>query len=519
MQAGARVVAQPSQTAPRPTREQLRLLKEGFDRSYRPGPTNWPVYHGPLPKAANAAVAPPDREPGYTTAPGTNQPDQTALTIFRNTVMPTPTAGLKSPVGEPSTDNNGRYSFQTGNWYAARFVQQVNGWTFLDPFTIFGGGFCCDQVTVYDVSHNRQFWLLQYGDHLVLANSGGGDLLGWCFYNWYPSNFGFTNGDHSFDFNHIALSTSFVYVTTHVYGPGGGELVFRSPIDPQAISCGGFSYSWVFRTTEFTDAFAKGVGDTMYWGSNWTDLGIGNKFRAFRWPDDSGSYSWFDRTIDPYVHMFFGGAQNCAGPTTLNWCQRTDSRMGTGYLAYPSLSATNTGGAFDNEAILGFAFNAQQDGSHPYPYVRRIYFRVSDLTYLGFSELWCTTCAILYPDEAPDTRGHVGFIAAFGGGSSDIKPGSIIMLDDDIAQVQGWSVDFWLYGGGNACLNTDGLRRWGDYLTVNTFHPSGYAFVATAFTLTANAGACNVNTPAVQVRNIIFGRFRDNRSVTRWWKK
>jgi hypothetical protein len=434
------------------------------------------------------------------------------VTSFRNTLLPA--GGLKSAVDEPSTDVNGKNIFQTGNWYAARSLDNGSTWTYLNPFTLFGSGFCCDQVTVLDVSHNRQFWLLQFNNHLVVANSAGTGLSGWCFYNWFPSQFGLTG---SFDYNHMAVSTSFLYVSTN---SSGGALVFRIPLVDQ-VACGSTSAAFLVRSTDFSDAFVQNAMDTMYWGTaSPTDVARGSNFRIRRWADNSNTIFGFTRAIDAFSYMVFGGTQNCSGSNgvVLNWCQRTDSRLaGGGYLATPSIGQASSHGGLQNETVIGFAVNANMvAGGHPYPFIRRYYFRALDLTYLGFTELWCTNCAILYPDMAPDSRGHIGMVWAWGGGTSNAYPGAGVLIDDDISPAQPWDVSFFLSGSGNPCLNTaDNRRRWGDYLTVRPWTPSRYLWVATAFSLPSNAGSCSSST-AVTVRNLVFGRARDTNAYSRY---
>jgi hypothetical protein len=512
--AGRAVRANTYRTAPKLTTAQRAALEQGMANSDRPGPTGH-TYTGATPGLVGRPTTLSSSPKGIR-APGD-------LTFLRNTTLPA--GGSKSPVNEPSTDANGKTTFATGNWYATYSKNKGGTWTYLDPFTIFGSGFCCDQVTVLDTSHNRQFWLLQYNNHLTLANSGGQDLVGWCSYTWAPADFGLPT-TYSFDYNHMAVSTSWVYVSTNVYSSSGfaGALVFRTPIEEQT-TCSGFNYGWVFRPTDFAVSFVQPAMDTMYWGTNWTtDLTLGTTFRIVRWADDTGSYNWYDRSIDGYTFMFVNGGQNCgsANGVVLNWCQRTDSRQsGGGYLSIPSFAADSSAGAHDNDAVVGFAFNAKNDGSHSKPFIRRVYFRASDLAYLGYSELFNSGgLAHLYPDMAVDARGHVGMVFAWGGGSgtSSFYPGSGIVLNDDLAQVQPWSYSFYQPGSGNPCLNAaDGYRRWGDYLTVRAWTPSKFVFIGTGFALNANAGSCNA-TANVAVKNVVFGRVRDTRSYTRWAK-
>jgi hypothetical protein len=497
---GTSVRATLHKTAPTPTAAQRRLLRQGMARSMSPGP-DAPIYQGPIAQGVGPGVTAPTAGSGKSPR---------VVTAFRNTLLPA--GGLKSPVNEPSTDANGRFVFQTGNWYAARSTNSGGAWTYLDPFTLFGSGFCCDQVTVLDLSHNRQFWLLQFNNRLVIANSAGTTLSSWCFYNWTPGQFGLTG---AFDYNHMAVSTSFLYVSTN---SSGGALVFRIPIATQ-IACGSVSATFLVRSQDFSDAFVQSAQDTMYWGTaSPTDVTRGSNFRILRWADNSNSIFAFTRAIDPFVYMFFGGSQNCSGPNVLNWCQRTDSRLaGGGYIATQSLGQASSKGTLQNETVIGFAVNSNTSaGGHPYPFIRRYYFRAIDLTYLGFTELFCTNCAILYPDMAPDSRGHIGMVWAFGGGTSNTFPGAGVLIDDDLSPNQPWDVSFFLSGAGNPCLNTaDNRRRWGDYLTVRPWSPTRYLWVATAFSLAANAGSCS-STASVNVANIVFGHSRDSVAYTRW---
>ena len=449
---------------------------------------------------------------------GTKSPDRelavgTDMRLFRNTRLPA--GGVRSPVNEPSVSQAGRDIMAVGNWYSAySHTPAGTSWTYLDPFSIFGSGFCCDQVVTYDVTHNREFWLLQYNDHLTIANSPGGDLTSWCFYNLSPATVGLP-ASSSFDFNKIALSTNFLFIATNVYSSGGGftnSTIMKLPIEAMA-QCAGFGFSFLNRTNDFSPAFAQSAGDTMYWGTNWiTNGNVGSTFRIGSWKDTDNSVAIVDRAIDPYSFMFIDQG-NCASANgaVLNWCQRTDSRMsGTGYLAAAGAKGTN-------DAVLGWAFNALQDSGHPFPYIRRVYFRTSDMAYLGASEFYGTWAAHIYPSMAPDKRGHVGMAFAWGGGTDNSTwyPGAGVVLDDDVTPNQPWDYRFYLRGNGNPCLNSDGRRRWGDYLDIHPTHPAEVSFVASGFAMQSDAGSCGSNSP-VEVANVVFGRNRDRLGWLRW---
>ncbi len=496
--AGTMVTGKTYAKQPALTAAQQKQVQAGMATSYRPGPA-FPVYKGPVPKPAGPGFLPPTAN---ATPPGT-------FKVFRNTTLPA--GGQFSGVGEPSTAGSGRHVFQSGNWYAAYSHNNGTNWTYLNPFSIFGGGYCCDQVTVTDTTHERVFWLLQYGDHITIANSSISNLASWCFYNFTPGQVGLTGG--SFDFNHMTVDANNVFWSTDVYGVTGvASLVERLPIDAM-VNCAGFGWSFITRGDTFAPSFVQTTGDVQYWGSDNTNLGLGNGFRVFSWQDQSGSYSIFDRGIDPFTYMSQGSGK-CASPdgVVTNWCWFDDSRMaGGGYLGIPSIAEQGSFGVNANDTIIGFAMAAQQDGGHPFPFTRRIYFRASDMTYLGYSEDWGSFAAFIYPDMAANGHGDVGMVMAWGGGTGTTHyyPGIFIVIDDDFSPAQPFAYSYVTSGAGNACDAGTNQPRWGDYLSIRAWNPTRNVWMASGYALTANAsGGCGVTQP-IAAHNIVFGRVRD----------
>jgi hypothetical protein len=513
---GASAHVTPTRTAPKLTARQLKTIQEMNQEEGDQLPAVHP-YVGRMPHAVGQSAPVPDQR----------QQATGDFMYMENRTLPFFSGSLRSGVSEPSTDASGKMRFLTSNWQAARSTDGGATWAYINPFANYAGytNFCCDQVTVYDPSHDRWFWLRQYSNHLELSNSS--DLVNWCTYTIFPANFGLANATNSFDYNHLGLSTSFVYIGTHDYGPTSQEVITRWPIDPMT-TCGGLGYSYLFRTDIFSESFVNGAGDTMYWGSDWVSgggLAPGTGFRVFSWADNSGSYSWYDRTIDAFAFEGFGTG-NCASADGVvqNWCQRTDSRMaGNGYIAFPSLSQANTGGNPTGDAVIGFAFNAAQDASHPFPYIRRVYFRSRDIAYLGRSENWASWAAFQYPDLAPNAQGHVAEVWAWGGGTGTTHyfPGWGVSIDDDVTPGQPWTYSYTSFGAGNPCLNTaDGRRRWGDYLTVHAMGPAKLVWVATGFRMNAATNCVTGSSvPQVEIRAVIFGRARDVQSWARWYNR
>jgi hypothetical protein len=494
---GAKSEAAFSATPPSLSPQEAAQFQAAFAKSHRGGPAN-------LPQASMKAVGPagPSLQLQALAAPA-------APTSFFLSDRVLPNNGNFSAVNEPSGDNAGRFRFQTGNWYAASSSNGGANWTFLNPFTIFGSGFCCDQVVVYDPGRNVWFWLLQYTDgHLVLANST--DLVHWCSYRWTPGSFGFTG---ELDYNDLALTTNNIYIVSNIFPSAGGQgsVIARLPIDPQ-LTCSGFSYNY-FRRTDlgFTWKPVSGATDVLYWGTNWFGT-LGSSFRVFKWPENTTTITWFDRTLGTTFAFYQRNTgQNCASADGVvkNWCQFADSRV----LGGARYSAPN------GVAQLVFSFNAKQGGPFklPFPYTERVHFREFDIAYLGSDRLWSGGGAWQFTSMATDARGHIGMTTMFGGGTgtSHTFPSGAVFLNDDVSPNQPWQGAFNAVGKGNVCLN-NGLYRTGDFLTTRPYRPTNTLFLGYDFVLNANAGSCGSPAP-VAAHEATFGRVRDvPGGVNRW---
>ena len=88
------------------------------------------------------------------------------LKIFKNVGLNDQATSLQTlSIGEPSLANNGQHIFMTGNTYASKSLDNGASWEHVSPFTTLpsaAGGFCCDQLVLYDHSRDLFIWLLQY---------------------------------------------------------------------------------------------------------------------------------------------------------------------------------------------------------------------------------------------------------------------------------------------------------------------------------------------------------------------
>jgi hypothetical protein len=485
----ATLYAQP----PKPNADQLATLQAGLAKSHRSGPTN-------LPHAANAAPA----GPGLLD-PATANTIAAASDFLTVTWHPTFSGGFLSGVGEPSGDNAELQRFQTGNWYAALSNDRGGSWSYVDPFSIFGSGFCCDQVAVYDPGRNAWFWLLQYVDgHIVIANST--DRVHWCGYSLSGGNIGLSG---EFDYNDMTLTTNSVNIASNFFTSNSSySVIIRLPIDGM-LACGGIGYSYAeSNSLGFTFKPVSNGGDVLYWGTDWFGT-LGSNFRVFKWPEGSG-ISFVTSAINPFAFYTRNSGQFCgsADGVVQNWCQFADSRVLGGALFTTP----------DGSREIVFSMNAAQGGGFAFPYTNRVHFKESDLTYKYSDVLFANWSAIQFGSLASDSRGHLASTANYGGGCSgctDYFPGTFVGLTDDISPSQPWAYAFPVGGGGNACTS-GGIYRWGDYNTVRPYRPASTGFfLAYNYVLTGNAGDCG-NTAPVLLNETASGRRRDVSGATRW---
>jgi len=495
------VTARTFTRAPTPTPAQLQAAKEGLkEQENVPAPnrvtTNAQTNPGP-------AVQSPQ------------SPSQVADSTYRRYLvryLPTGSfaggSGYSSFTNEPSVAKAGKNIFLTGNWYAGYSGDNAATWTFLNPFTIFGSGFCCDQVALYDSSHDHVYWIAQYNNHLVVANASSSNLASWCYYNFSNTTIGQASTT-SLDFNDAMIGTKDLYLTTNIFPTSGyGSAIVRIPLE-QMNSCSGINYNYYSQLDSFTWRLVQGSNDRAYWGSDWDPTGArpnGSSFRLFWWDESSNSISWNNYNINAFAFYVRNSGQNCgsADGVVKNWCQYADSR---------------TLGAYRANGVIGFSMNAKQGGFAPFPYTVREYFRESDLAYLGNTNLYATWAALQFLSLAPNARGHVGGTYYWGGGCSgctDYYPGTAALVDDDITPSQPWTNDFWFPGQGNTCTY-GGLYRWGDYSTTRTADPANNLWIGAGYREAGgNCGtAGSFTSPAI----LVFGRGRDGNQYARWSNK
>jgi hypothetical protein len=418
------------------------------------------------------------------------------FTLFRNTQLrsfiPITASGI---FNEPTAANRGAIVFQTGNTYAALSTDGGTTFQYIDPRTQFPnlyGGFCCDQVAVYDPSRDLMFWLLLYERNSTqnafrLAVSRGSDIASGI---WTSYMFVSTSGTW-YDFPDLALSDNYLWITANRFPitPGAvpiTDFVFKVPLD-DLQSGGGINYSY-FDTysnglSNASLRSTRGAKSTMYFGSHNSDT----QLRVFHWDETGNTIPYNDINLSPGWNLV--PPYSCPGPDGRDWCGAEDGRIRGAWIA---------------NGIIGFMWASNAHGSFPRPYIEVARIYESNITLKDRPVIWNSSYAFMYPAASPNVRGDIGIDLFYGGGS--FYPTGAVGLDDDLngdPATTGWETY-------SIVASTSGpdVNHWGDYVSVVPFIPNSIDWVATTFSLQG----CPYNSCSYP-QFLVFGRERDRWAV------
>lgn len=426
------------------------------------------------------------------------------FTIFQKSLINSTCSGCgQSAVNEPSAANSGKTVIETSNWNIA---YTLNGgassivWANQNPYSL-SPGYCCDTQIVYD--EDRDIFVLLLLDYAGEGASTNGFTLliakgltptTWCSYKFNGSHFG-KGATDTLDFPKIALSNNNLFVTWNVYPPNTGftaTQLARMPLDPLS-TCSSFGFNYLTRTTEFTLALSQQPGshDTFYFVANWflDSTTSGSNLRIFWWPDNSNSFSWVTRAINPFNF-------NTVACGTPDWCSRLDPRWQSVVIT-PAEFFAQANSAFAGDQILQVAGTAGPSNfSNGNNYVVYNYFKLNSLAYIGNDQTFNTSQSFAYPSCAVNGKGYIGCAAATGAN----LPGGIVILKDKYNAVQPWGFNFVVAG-------VSGASSWGDYTITNPWRPSDGPFQTVLW---------NRNGSTTQPYYVVWGRGADWYGYTRW---
>lgn len=401
-----------------------------------------------------------------------------ALTIVKNLGLDdTATSTTTSSICEPTAAANNRQLMVTGNWFASTSKDAGATWTYVDPFTRFpasAGGFCCDQVVIYDPGHKIWIWLLQYG-----STSAGNNLFRlavcreatfgqWYYWDFTPTNLNAAWTTMWFDYPDMAVTNNNLFVTFNSFIGNAWQrsFVFRFPLATLAAGTS-LGYRWWSTTRNGSIRLCRGAGSVMYMGSHNST----SQVRVFSWADNSTNINQNDVNVGGWT----GGAYSAPGPGGLNWLGRADSRIT---------------GAWVGAGVIGFMWSANRDTNHPLPYIRVACINEGTKALMSEPDIWSKKSAWAYPAAAPNSAGVVGISAFYGGGS--IHPGHVV----GVKTANGWETQL-------TKTSTDGPSNgsWGDYLSCLAHPNQGSNWIASGYTLQGGSARKNVEPRYVQFSN------------------
>jgi hypothetical protein len=398
-----------------------------------------------------------------------------ALTLVKNIGLDDQATSTRtSSVCEPTTAANNNQLMMTGNWFASFSTDGGSHWIYVDPFTRFpasAGGFCCDQVVLFEPRHRIWIWLLQY-----ISGPSGGNIfrLAICrdtaFGSWYYWDFSpqALNSGWSgvwFDYPDMAYTNDNLFITFNAFLGNAWQraVVFRLPLATLA-SGGSLGYRWWSTTSNGSLRLCRGAGSTMYFGSH-NSL---QQIRVFQWADSGTNVT----SSDVNVRAWAGGAYSAPGPGGVDWLRRLDGRIT---------------GAWVGAGVIGFMWTANRDGSHPLPYIRVVRINETSKALVDEPDIWSRVAAWAYPAAAPNSAGQVGFTAFYGGGTQ--HPSHVV----GIRTATNWQAAVTQSG-----THGPADQAWGDYLSCVTHYSATSRWVASGYTLQGGTDRRNIEPRYVE---------------------
>jgi hypothetical protein len=380
----------------------------------------------------------------------------------------TATSEQTSTVDEPTAAASGEAIFVTGNWFASRSTNGGADWSLVDPFTALpaaAGGFCCDQIIMYEPSRDISIWILQYvrqGNSNVfrVAISRGSTFDSWYWWDFTPQALNAAWTDMWFDYPDAAVSTNHLYITFNAFNSAGAwqrAFAFKLPLDTLK-SGASLGYQWWSTDQRGSLRLTQGATTSMYFGSH----NSGTQLRVFGWPDGSNTVGSFDVTVGDWS----AGPYSAPGPGGVEWLGRIDSRIT---------------GAWISGTRAGFLWTAGAKTGRPVPYVKGAVVDVTTQALAEEPEIWNQQSAYAYPAACPNAQGVVGLSLFFGGGQR--HPAHVVGFRDG---------DSWRLAITRAGTNGPTNGTWGDYLWCAHYQPQPAEWVASGYTLQGGTDRRNI---------------------------
>jgi hypothetical protein len=281
-------------------------------------------------------------------------------------------------------------------------------------------------------------------------------------------------------------------------------VMLRWPLNEIAAGAG-FNYLYYQSTSYFTFVPVSGAQHTMYFASNWGPTPYNTNFGVWRWHEDSGSLTFWNKTVPAWTPTGRGN-MHCGTP---NWAARGDQRLLTGAL----YKINNDGIAEPRQTgrmVLGWWWNVSEGGGFTLPYIEGAAFYEDNMAllpgFLGRPYVYGGWC-FLYPSFAPNIRGDLGGVFNFSTPPNlQLINVAYAIADDYFHAPPGWPV-YGAAGGSGGASNAG----WGDYNTTRAYQ-LGTTWISGSHFIPV-AGNCNNCAVPLWMG---FGRERDGTNF-RWW--
>ncbi len=442
-----------------------------------------------------AAGAPPAGKPtgGSNAKESVEAPESEGNRVTRNQLN-TRAQVVSSTLAEPAAANDASEVMWGGNTYFARSANNGINWT---AESIAAGpadapNVCCD----LDVVHHRVLdttFAIALFTNSALTNgvvriyvrratiAGGND----CTYTIDPGG----TGTLLPDYPHIAVSDTYLYLTTNNIGPSGwtGSQIRRFNASQMANCTTAATTTINYTGTDGQRILTpvEGATNRMYFGLNRS----ANVFRVIRWQESQTTISSFDRTLSH--------GSNFANP---------DCRGGTGNFDFIdrstsfSIAGFRLRGAVVPNNRMWFLWNAASDASHPQAHLHSAIISEPGLSLLTSPSVFNSTRCFGYPTLASNTSAEFGLTFAHGGraGGGGSAAQGAIMVDD--AASAGNFFPSWSTTATGTHNRSD--NRYGDYFTARKNDGCTRGWVATNFALNGgNTAPSHVNARYVKFQS------------------
>ncbi len=311
---------------------------------------------------------------------------------------------------EPSVAENGATIMTTGNNWMSLSEDGGATFTTVNPTTIFPedyGGFCCDQVVQYVPRQDMFVWLLQYWDaagvnaiRIAVQTTEGvrsSNGTAWTYYD-------FTNtalaSSGRLDYNDMSFGNNFLYWTSSI-GGAGNRYVIRIPLQ-ELRAMGTVNYQFTGSTAATWSHVTQNGQGGVYWAGHVNN----STLKVYSMMDADGFYSWRDVAINSWPNS----TMSSTAANGTNWL--TDAQNKT-YVRAATIH---------NERIV-FAWNASDGSGFPQTHVQVVEINPGAFTLHSQFQIWNPDFAFAYPYFETNSRGEIGMIVAFGGGTFNASSG------------------------------------------------------------------------------------------------